>query len=1034
MILVNIPYISYFSPEEVHNYKDNMYIFSNSHKNPISGLFIEPEIDINFHIIDAINWTDFNPTLFNLIDPRNNPYMENKPFFFLDYLFGKQNNDGSFSDIGYLGNMFSTYEVVQTINLLNDTFINPTQKQDEIDKMIQFVNNSLDNDPVYENSSGFKLNSFSMSPDIISTSNAIALINNFSVPGILNNENISTYINSSRVAGGYSLDSLTFTPDPESTYYGIEAFLNMNMTYNSGDLITSWGYFSSLYNNETGGFSSLPFNASDVQSTFYVISSVERLGLPPLLYYNENKTLEFILNCSNSDGGFGLFINDTTSDFKSGWAAMKSLTLLEKISDFNSSQIDSINQVREKYYYWLSEYQASNGLFGHITIESNYYGVLSAIQYYPSSFLKYIDVQNIFNYINSCYSLEDGGYANRPGLNSSLYATYLAIEMYDIFSHYFDDLVLHNKTATRIYLASLQNSDGGFKIGIDIDDLYKQLGSFAFIITSLINSNISTVESTYWAIVSLEKLDALSMIDEKNFTHWIRSCQNSDGGFGLFLGFTYSDIVSTYYALHLFKYFNSEPISKIQSISFLKNAQQSDGSFSPLPTLSILGLEISLFTTTYMAAKALYDFAYQAEDIQGFLGWYELCIDNNTGGVGDYQGFGGDLRNTPYGMIIIDDLRYDRAFDPEPWTTLFMRIIILEFLIIAFFIAYNTVNKVNTILYKRIKKAFRITDKLDITYLKRYPAIHCEDLSIYAGRKLIVNSMSLTLEHGEILGVLGESGAGKSTFVKSLLGMRKFSGINQVYGMDVKKKSKKMRPIYGYVPQDLSKIYQDFTTYQNILYFAKQYGLSERDIRRKAKRILRSLEIEDKMHQQVKNLSGGQKRRVSIAIGLIHDPVIVWMDEPTSGLDPVVRENLWHALTKINEEFNTTLIVITHYPEESRFCNKVAIFGRGRGMIDFGTPQDLLSQLPGGGRTIDLSFSEVQINAIKRLEAIEGIDKALENKASLEYSILSNLRLRELISKIELEFGLSSILEIKQSESKMEQYFRYKAMEVPKEE
>ena len=210
-------------------------------------------------------------------------------------------------------------------------------------------------------------------------------------------------------------------------------------------------------------------------------------------------------------------------------------------------------------------------------------------------------------------------------------------------------------------------------------------------------------------------------------------------------------------------------------------------------------------------------------------------------------------------------------------------------------------------------------------------------------------------------------------------------------------------------------------------------------IRRTAEQTLEFNDVEftdhiNKMHEQVKNLSGGQKRRVSIAIGLIHDPVIVWMDEPTSGLDPVVRENLWHALTKINEEFNTTLIVITHYPEESRFCNKVAIFGRGRGMIDFGTPKDLLAQLPGGGRTIELVFNDVHTNAVEKLESIGGIDKALENKAGLEYSILSNLRFRDLISKIELEFGLDSILEIKQSESKMEQYFRYRAMEVPKEE
>ena len=289
----------------------------------------------------------------------------------------------------------------------------------------------------------------------------------------------------------------------------------------------------------------------------------------------------------------------------------------------------------------------------------------------------------------------------------------------------------------------------------------------------------------------------------------------------------------------------------------------------------------------------------------------------------------------------------------------------------------------------------------------------------------------MLIEHGEILGVLGESGAGKSTFVKALLGMRKFTGINQIYGMEVRKNSKKIRPIYGYVPQDLSKIYQNFTTFQNILYFGKQYNLSEKEITNRAKRILRSLEIEDKMHEKVKNLSGGQKRRVSIAIALIHNPVIVWMDEPTSGLDPVVRENLWLALTKINEQFNTTLIVITHYPEESRFCHRVAIFGRMRGMIDFGKPNDLLSQLPGKGRKIELSFNEVKENATERLESIEGIDKALETKAGTDFSIFSDIDLNTLIEQIKIEFP-NSIPQVIQSDSQMEDLFRYRAMEVPK--
>jgi ABC-2 type transport system ATP-binding protein len=233
------------------------------------------------------------------------------------------------------------------------------------------------------------------------------------------------------------------------------------------------------------------------------------------------------------------------------------------------------------------------------------------------------------------------------------------------------------------------------------------------------------------------------------------------------------------------------------------------------------------------------------------------------------------------------------------------------------------------------------------------------------------------------------------------------------------------------VPQDLGKIYQNFTTLENLLYFGGQYGLTEKEIISKSKRILRSLEIDDKTNELVKNLSGGQKRRVSIAIGLIHSPIFLILDEPTSGLDPIIRENLWLALTKINEQFGTTLIVITHYPEESRFCNSVAIFARNRGMIDFGNPEELIRQLPGKGRSVEIAFKNVQQNVIKSLENIDEIENVLENKAGTDYSLFTNLNLNDLKIKVEEEFGIGSVSELKQIDSKMEQFFRYKLIEVP---
>jgi len=261
--------------------------------------------------------------------------------------------------------------------------------------------------------------------------------------------------------------------------------------------------------------------------------------------------------------------------------------------------------------------------------------------------------------------------------------------------------------------------------------------------------------------------------------------------------------------------------------------------------------------------------------------------------------------------------------------------------------------------------------------------------------------------------------------------MRETKGICQIYGMDAAKNATKFRSLYGYVPQDLSKVYLDFTPMENLLYFGKQYGLNEKEIYNRGRKILKSLEIQDKADELVKNLSGGQQRRVSIAIALIHNPIMCILDEPSSGLDPVVRETLIKSLVDINETFGTTIILISHYPEESKYCHKVAIFGRKRGLIDFGRPRDLLNSLPGHGRTILLEFRRIEKDANKRLESIPDVDKALELRVNSLYSIYTDLNLSELKNRIEKEFGTDSILSIMQQDAKMEDLFRYKAMEVP---
>jgi len=139
-VFINTPLISYIEKDQVESYKLNMNKFAQSHQNPSSGLFLEPTIDANYRAIDSINFSSPEYQSSNLIDPLQNNYTNASLNFFLDYLFEKQNPDGSFSDVGGLGDMYSTFQVISTIDMLNSSYINPIVHEEKIDRIIDFVN------------------------------------------------------------------------------------------------------------------------------------------------------------------------------------------------------------------------------------------------------------------------------------------------------------------------------------------------------------------------------------------------------------------------------------------------------------------------------------------------------------------------------------------------------------------------------------------------------------------------------------------------------------------------------------------------------------------------------------------------------------------------------------------------------------------------------------------------------------------------------------------------------------------------------
>ncbi|MFX1474369.1 MAG: ABC transporter ATP-binding protein [Promethearchaeota archaeon] len=242
----------------------------------------------------------------------------------------------------------------------------------------------------------------------------------------------------------------------------------------------------------------------------------------------------------------------------------------------------------------------------------------------------------------------------------------------------------------------------------------------------------------------------------------------------------------------------------------------------------------------------------------------------------------------------------------------------------------------------------------------------------------IIRDVTFKLPAGQIMGIIGESGSGKSTTIRAILGdIIPTSGRVRLGGVDSRQRGR-VKPLFGFVPQDLSYMYQDFSALENIVEFGKQYGIPEEELVRRGKVLLRELGIFEKGNQSVRTLSGGEKRRASIAISMVHRPQLMVLDEPTSGLDPDARSELWEYLDYLNREYGTSMIVVTHYPQEGEFCDKVGVFLREHSMIAYGSPKELKASLPGKGYATGLILKEVRLDLPEILQDVPGIVHILE--------------------------------------------------------
>ena len=286
-------------------------------------------------------------------------------------------------------------------------------------------------------------------------------------------------------------------------------------------------------------------------------------------------------------------------------------------------------------------------------------------------------------------------------------------------------------------------------------------------------------------------------------------------------------------------------------------------------------------------------------------------------------------------------------------------------------------------------------------------SIETKSLTKSFGDLVAVNDISFSVEQGEIFGFLGPNGAGKSTTMMIFTTLLKpTSGQALVAGFDVMKNAKHVRENIGFVQQETT-VDEYLTGRENLLLQARLNHIPKNEINHRIDDVLDLIELTDKQDQAVVTYSGGMRKRLDIAGGLLHHPKVLFLDEPTVGLDIQTRRKIWEYIKKIHTEFEMTIFLTTHYMEEAdNLCDRIGIMDHGKIQV-IDSPQNMKNDL--GNEIISLLVDESNNHNsfLSELKKIEFIKKINEDNLKLTLFVSNGT---EVIPKI---FQISSQLEIK---------------------
>jgi len=254
-------------------------------------------------------------------------------------------------------------------------------------------------------------------------------------------------------------------------------------------------------------------------------------------------------------------------------------------------------------------------------------------------------------------------------------------------------------------------------------------------------------------------------------------------------------------------------------------------------------------------------------------------------------------------------------------------------------------------------------------------AIDVRGITKRFGTFTAVDHVSFQVKQGEIFGMLGPNGAGKSTLIRMLTTLvPPTEGTAIVGGSDVQKDPDGVRRVIGVIPQAMTSDLE-LSAEENLLIFSKLYGVPRARRKKLIEELLAAVELTEWADKPVKNLSGGMRRRVEIARGLVHEPRIFFLDEPTTGLDPVSRTHVWEMLKRIKAQRDLTVLLTTHYMDEAdKLCDRIAI-------VDHGTLKALDSPLRlktavSGKATLEVGFGDPPEGWLGRLAALPAVENA----------------------------------------------------------